>query len=154
MTSADPGGRAGTYNFDENGVPSRAGFISMFKQVDLTPEIARQFRVVVEEAKTGNASLAEFTEKTTAISPELGRTINTFFQENQYSMAALSILIAVLTYLYTVLGNSQPTVINNTYNVFPAVSLKPQTEISREQKRGNNLTPPLTKKQRAKKRRK
>lgn len=130
MTPDAPMGIDGTYDFDAQGNATEAGFFDVLKEAALSQEQLRRLQAAAQQARVHSASLQQFTEKVAEINPALGFKLNTYFEKHTYTIAALSLLLAVIQF---VLGLVKPdettkTVNNyNTYNITAPVSNPPNS---------------------------
>lgn len=158
MNNPAPDGVDGNYNFDAKGEATRVGFVTILRDFSFIPAEVKQMQAVVQQAKVNNASLEEFTQQVSTVNSALAKSLNNYFERNQYNMNALTLLLAALAFLYSILKTDPPaTTINFNFPTNPAqqeIRVQRPPLASGQPKRGSSLTPPLTKKQRQKKRRK
>lgn len=154
-TKGEAGLPAGLYHKDEySNNTVRLG--DLLSDPEFTPEVLQRLKTLVEQTQAAPEGISEFIEKANAISPSLGKRLDSYLGDRKNIMELLKLLLAIigttLAGMAYLKGKPAPvpaTIINNTYN-FPLaipLSAKQSNDLRRLQNRltpprGSNLTPP------------
>ena len=151
----------GSYSFDDKGDATFRGAVSVLREGNYSEAEFRQLLSLVKQAQATESLRDDFTTHANAIAPGLGDNLEAYFKSRQYTMAALAILISVIVFLAPYLKSEVPNtpIINNTYNITSS-DISSANKIGGAQRKpniapgkpGSNLTPPLSKKARRKRR--